>query len=240
MIVDDDPLFTESVSRNLMDAGFAVESHADGETALEVLRDGSRPDLLLLDWKMPGISGIEVLNRLRDLDIDIPVIFFTVLSDQVYEEAALGGGAVDFVEKSRSFAILLNRINLILSGAKGRTGLGEQEDADTLQVGNAELDLASSRAYWNGERVDLTLTEFEIVRHLISRAGQDVRYRELYDLVHGEDFAAGQGPEGYRANIRAIIKRIRQKFREVDDGFAQIENYPGFGYRWTADAADGR
>ena len=64
------------------------------------------------------------------------------------------------------------------------------------------------------------------------RAGRDVSYREIYDLVRGEGFRAGSGEQGYRANVRALIKRIRQKFRDVDPTFDLIENYPGFGYRW--------
>jgi hypothetical protein len=80
--------------------------------------------------------------------------------------------------------------------------------------------------------VDLSLTEFRIGALLAAKAGNDVGYREIYDLVHGKDFVAGVGKEGYRANVRTLIRRIRKSFREVDPGFAQIENYAGFGYRW--------
>jgi two-component system response regulator ChvI len=99
--------------------------------------------------------------------------------------------------------------------------------------GHVRLHREVSRAYWKDAQIDLTLTEFQMVDHLVTRAGRDVRYRELYDIVHGEGFAAGQGEIGYRANVRAFIKRIRQKFRDVDPEFTQIENYPGFGYRWS-------
>jgi two-component system response regulator ChvI len=71
------------------------------------------------------------------------------------------------------------------------------------------------------------------VDHLASNVGHDVGYRELYDLVHGEGFVAGSGDQGYRVNTRTFIKRIRQKFRKIDSEFAQIENYLGFGYRWS-------
>ena len=74
-----------------------------------------------------------------------------------------------------------------------------------------------------------------MVQYLATRAGQDVSYRELYDLVHGKEFIAGDGPEGHRANVRTFIKRIRQKFRDIDDSFDEIENYAGFGYRWRGD-----
>ena len=86
-----------------------------------------------------------------------------------------------------------------------------------------------------GQQVDLTLTEFAMVRHLVENAGQDVRYRDLYDLLRGEDFAAGQGADGYRANVRAFIKRIRRKFERIDGEFDHIKTYPGFGYRWVDD-----
>ena len=79
------------------------------------------------------------------------------------------------------------------------------------------------------------MTEFRIVILLAERAGHDIGYREIYDLVHGKDFVAGQGSEGYRANVRTFIKRIRKKFRDVDPGFDLIENYTSFGYRWTAE-----
>ncbi len=87
----------------------------------------------------------------------------------------------------------------------------------------------------SGERtlVPFTVTEFQMVDCLVCKAGRDVSYRELYDIVHGEGFSAGAGEIGYRTNVRAFIKRIRQKFKDADDAFAHIENYPGFGYRWS-------
>jgi hypothetical protein len=90
-------------------------------------------------------------------------------------------------------------------------------------------------ALWVGRAADLTLTEFRIVRLLAQKAGQDVGYREIYDLVHGKDLIAGNGSEGYRANVRTFIKRIRKKFRDVDPGFDHIQNYASFGYRWIAE-----
>jgi two-component system response regulator ChvI len=157
------------------------------------------------------------------------------LSDQIYEEAGLLGGAVDFVEKSRSFAILLRRIELILGGDKKRW-----QPREPAAGSGAPSDLAlrydSRRALWRDMNVDLTLTEFNIVAYMTENSARDVSYREIYDIVHGEGFMAGEGEIGFRANVRAFIKRIRQKFRDVDSTFANIKNYPGFGYRWV----DGR
>ena len=245
-IVDDDDLFRESLETNLVDAGFGVQTFSDGTAALEHFRTGSIPfDLVLLDWKMPGLNGIEVLRQLRDDGHTVPVIFLTVLSDQIYEEAALSSGAVDFVEKSRSFSILVRRIELILGGTKGqqRSLAGDApitavngDESSHVQLGRLELNLKSSRAFWQTTEINLSLTEFRMVHYLASHAGEDVRYRDLYDLVHGEGFIAGYGEDGYRTNVRTFIKRVRKKFRDVDNTFDAIENYPGFGYRWRDEA----
>ena len=89
-----------------------------------------------------------------------------------------------------------------------------------------------SRAYWDQCDVNLTLTEFNIVRLLASNVGNHVTYRSVYDCMHHVGFIAGSGENGYRTNVRSSIKRIRNKFRLVDSEFAEIENYPSFGYRW--------
>jgi two-component system response regulator ChvI len=233
MVVDDDALFLESVSTNLSNAGYHANPFLGGEAAVGYLSENSDADLLLLDWKMPGITGIEVMQRLRAQNIDIPIIFLTMLSDQIYEEAGLLGGAVDFIEKSRSFAILLRRIELILSGEKSRSVVEPQSgSADIFASGRLTLRYDSRRAQWKQKNVNLTLTEFNIVAYLAENASRDVSYREIYDIVHGEGFMAGEGEVGFRTNVRAFVKRIRQKFREVDPVFSTINNYPGFGYRW--------
>lgn len=235
VVIDDDDLFRESLEQNLIDAGYAVTTFAGGPDALAALADGTAADLILLDWKMPMMNGIEVLRHLREAALDIPVIFLTVLTEQIYEEAALLGGAVDFIEKSRSFAILKKRIELIVSGPKQRGGDTAAATGDMVQIGPLTLYRDSHRALWRGTEVPLTISEFRIVDLMAGRDGRDVRYRDIYDLVRGEGFTAGQGPDGFRQNVRTFIKRIRQKFRDIDPGFEAIENYPGFGYRWRGD-----
>jgi two-component system, OmpR family, response regulator ChvI len=229
LVVDDDELFRESVSTNLIDAGFSADTLGDGATAIHYLSTGPKADIILLDWKMPGMTGIELLQRMRNGGIEIPVIFLTILSDQIFEEAGLVGGAVDFIEKARSFSILLRRIELILSGSKVRPQALSEGSAHNQDLC---LEHDTRRVIWKSRKVDLTLTEFNIVKHLSEQEGRDVSYRKLYDLVHGEGFSAGDGEIGYRTNVRALIKRIRQKFRDIDPQFARIKNYPSFGYRW--------
>jgi len=102
------------------------------------------------------------------------------------------------------------------------------------------LELRDLRAYWRGVRVKLTLREFAIVRCLALQSGGDVSYRQLYSVVRGKGFVAGEGvgevvsygTDGFRINVRSFIKSIRKRFCDVDPEFDEIENYPSFGYRW--------
>jgi len=233
LLVDDDDLFRESLGLNLIDEGYEVTSFDNGRDALAYLEEGGGADAMLLDWRMPQLTGIEVLRRMRGRGVTIPVIFLTALSDDIYEEAALAGGAVDFIDKSRRLPILVKRLQLITDGARPAAD-PEPMRPEKMTLGRLELRFDISRAIWAEKAIDLTLTEFKILALLAEKAGQDVGYREIYDLVHGKDFVAGHGAEGYRANVRTFIKRIRKKFRDRDPHFDHIQNYAGFGYRWTA------
>ncbi len=236
LLLDDDPLFREALSTNLADERIEVSAFADGRALLSFLDNHNWQDYnaLLLDLRMPVMSGIEVLHAMRGAGIQMPVVFLTTYSEEVYEQAALEGGAVDFVDKSRSLAILVARLKIIAQGAKAPSG-GEGE-ADQIRVGALFLNLRSARADWREQPVPLTVTQFRIVHLLAARAGEDVSYRQIYDVVHGEGFAAGEGEDGYRVNVRSLIKRIRQAFRELDPNFDEIRNYPAFGYRWKPPA----
>lgn len=234
VIVDDDDLFRESLGLNLSEEGFEVVDFPDGESVLEFFEKGNPADAVLLDWRMPGLDGLGVLRRLRETRVETPVIFLTMLSDEIYEEAALKWGAVDFIDKSRRLPIILGRLKLITDGAKITAGGpgAERIDDGIARRGPLELRLDIHRAYWRDSQVDLTLSEFAIIRFMVTQSGSDVTYRQIYDIVRGKDFMAGFGTEGYRANVRSFIKRIRKKFRDVDPEFDRIDNYPGFGYRW--------
>lgn len=233
VLVDDDDFFRESLGLNLIDEGYSVSSFSDGPSALSFFDEGGHAEIVLLDWRMPGMNGLEVLRALRRSGRSVSVIFLTVLSEDIYEEAALEGGAVDFIDKSRRLSILVRRLRLITEGTRplpeAETG---RTPGDVIRLGDLELRFDISRASWSNRPIDLTLTEFKIVALLAMRSGEDVSYREIYDLVHGKDFVAGYGTEGYRANVRTFIKRIRKKFRDVDPEFEHIDNYAGFGYRW--------
>jgi two-component system response regulator ChvI len=237
-VIDDDLLMRQTLAANLDAAGFKAVSFAGGSDVLAYLGEGGQASVLLLDWSMPGMNGPEVLRRLRARGHDMPVVYLTGHAQPVFEETALADGAVDFVDKSRSFGIVLLRLRLALAGAKRRQDGGAAAHDD-----GPRFDEESARIYWRGSRVKLTLSEVKIVRFMMAQAGRDVSYRAIYDQLRGEGFQAGDGVHGYRTNVRAIIRRIRRAFQTVDPAFDMIQNYPGFGYRWkpgteTAAAAD--
>ena len=231
LIVDDDDGFRGALALFLAEEGFDVAQCASGRSALDFCRDNESVDVMLLDWRMPEMNGLEVLHALRQHGIATPTVFLTALSDDVHEEAALSSGAVDYVDKSRIRSILIKRIELI--SARQKSLRAPEQQPGEVHLGGLTLRLDAHRALWQGAPVDLTHTEFRMVSRLALKAGEDVSYRELYDLVHGKDFVAGCGELGYRTNVRTFIKRIRQKFRQIDPSFACIENYGGFGYRWA-------
>src|SRR6185312_13201328 len=150
----------------------------------------------------------------------------TARSTPVHERLALQRGATDFIDKSRGTDILAARLRLI--AANKRTAVTTK----TFRCGHLVLQPDAGRVLWKDLDVRLTVSEFRIV-HLIASSGANyVPYRKIYDTAHYEGFVAGSGEHGYRANVRSSIKRIRNKFRECDPTFDQIENYTGFGYCW--------
>src|SRR5262245_31964643 len=155
VIVDDDELFRESLGLNLAEHGYTVADFADGASVLQHFAEGGGADAVLLDWRMPGLDGLGVLRRMRDQNIHVPVIFLTVLSDEMYEEAALRWGAVDFIEKSRSLSIILQRLRLITDGAKGPGGtdVAQESPAAVFSRGGLELRNDIKRAFYSGQRV---------------------------------------------------------------------------------------
>lgn len=231
VLVDDDTLFLKTFGANLERTGYRVTAFDDPAAALQ---SNTRGDAYVLDWHMPRMDGLELLNRLRGAGVTAPIMFLTSLNQPLFEEMALEHGAVEFVEKTRSPAVIIRRLELVIAGARLRERPAPV--TDTIDVGRLALKTKTKRAHWQGREIGLSLGEFEVVALLASKTGTDVSYREIYNTVQAEGFIAGQGAEGYRTNVRALIKRIRRKFTEVDPAFAALENYPGFGYRWRHDA----
>jgi two-component system response regulator ChvI len=232
VFVEDDDDFREAASGELGDYGFDVAAFRDGTGLVEFLETAGDIEIIVLDWALPRVSGIDLLPRLQRAGINLPVVFLTGHSEPNYEQLALDRGAVDFVDKSRGVPILARRLRLIADRAdKPMSADGE----GNFHCGRLLLKPAVSRASWDETDLNLTVTEFKIVHTLAAHVGSYVSYRAVYDCMHYVGFIAGSGENGYRTNVRSCIKRIRNKFRAIDPEFAEIQNYQSFGYRWGKD-----
>lgn len=233
VLIDDDPLFAEALALNLEGDGFQVAHFDDPGRAREALLGPDAPpaDLLIVDWRMPGMTGAALIQTLRESGSTVPSLCLTSHSSAVYEETAFSLGAVDFVDKTRGYTILRHRIGLALQRGAETT----KPASAPSRIGPLDMDDGTARARWDGQTVDLTLGEFRIVARLVETPGLPVDARHLYDLVRGQGFHAGQGDDGYRTNVRAFMKRIRQKFKTIDERFDRIETRPGLGYAWRSD-----
>ena len=228
--VDGDDGFREMLSSELSERGFAVTAFADPQSVLAAADTLSAADLIVLDWGEAGSSGLDLFRQLRRQGIALPVVFLTRRSLTSYERLAFEHGAIDFIDKSRGFTILVHRLRI---GARFK--VPETCREEVLQRGRLLLKPRISRAFWNDIDLYFTAGEFRTVHLLASNAGRHVTYREIYDVMRHRGFVAGSGDKGYRTNVRSAIKRIRRKFEELDPAFDRIQNYTAFGYIWAQD-----
>ena len=229
LIVEDDENYREIVGSELAWHGFTVRSFADGDALLGSLDAAAEADVIVLDWRLPTISGIDLLPQLRQRGVSLPVVFLTSHVDPAYEKLAFERGALDFIDKTRGVEVLARRLRLVAKLAKPAA---TPEAEKPIVCGKLVLSPSARRAHWNEVDVGLTVGEYVIVHFLASNVGNYETYRAIYDLQYYEGFVAGHGGQGYRTNVRSAIKRIRRKFCEVDSTFSEIQNSPARGYRW--------
>ncbi len=225
-LVDDDRNILTSVSMALEAEGFEVKTYADGDEALRGL--SHRPvDVAVLDIKMPRMDGMELLQRLRKMS-NMPVIFLTSKDDEVDELLGLRMGADDYIKKPFSQRLLIERIRALLRREQ-LVNADPQVKADpnaVLTRGPLTLDSNRHACMWHGGAIDLTVTEFLLVKALAQRPGHVKSRDQLMDAAYGEHIYVDD------RTIDSHIKRIRKKFKAVDGEFAQIETLYGVGYRY--------
>jgi|SRR5690606_6260775 len=226
-LVDDDRNILTSVSMALEAEGFRVRSYIDGAEALRGLT--SQPaDLVVLDIKMPRMDGMELLQRLRATS-NVPVIFLTSKDEEVDEVLGLRMGADDYITKPFSQRLLIERIRALLRRERLMKEELEPGSEAPLRRGELVLDPARHLCTWKGQPVNLTVTEFLILRALAQRPGHVKNRDQLMDAAYGEHIYVDD------RTIDSHIKRLRKKFKVVDENFAQIETLYGVGYRYRDD-----
>ena len=229
-LVDDDRNILHSVSLTLEAEGYNVSTYTDGASGLEGLTS-DRPDLAILDIKMPRMDGMELLRRLRQKS-DLPVIFLTSKDEEIDELFGLKMGADDFIKKPFSQRLLVERVKSILRRSAPRDGTGPgaatepQPGKQLIERGNLVMDEERHTCTWKGHRVTLTVTEFLILQALALRPGVVKSRNALMDAAYDDQVYVDD------RTIDSHIKRLRKKFKAVDDDFEMIETLYGVGYRF--------
>jgi two-component system response regulator ChvI len=229
LFVEDDAYYREVLAGELAEQGFAIRSFADAAALLDAIQLAADADVILLDWALPRTSGIDLLPQLRRRGVNLPVVFLTGRALTERESLAFDRGALDFIDKARGVEVVVRRLKRVVDTARSAA---QPKSEKLLVCGKLVLKPSISRATWGDVDVGLTVGEYNIVHLLASNVGRYVTYRAIYDCLHYVGFIAGSGDDGYRANVRSAIKRIRNKFRELDRTFGEIENYTAFGYCW--------
>jgi len=206
LVVDDEPNIRELLSTSLRFAGFEVHAAADGNAALRLARD-TEPDLVVLDVMLPDMDGFTVTRRLREKGQHVPVLFLTARDDTADKVQGLTVGGDDYVTKPFSLEEVVARIRAILR----RTAPAADDDASILRYADLELDDDSHEVRRAGQLVELSPTEFKLLRYLMLNAGRVLSKAQILDHVWQYDW-------GGDANIvESYISYLRRKVDHLSD-----------------------
>ena len=227
-LIDDDKNILASVSMLLENEGYKVSTFSDGESGLKAILENS-PDIAVVDIKMPRLDGIELLKKLRRTS-NMPVIFLTSKDTEIDELLGLKVGADDYITKPFSQNVLMERIRILikrteLKNIKKKSNI---DDKNSIKEGNIFLDTEKYMCKWKNKTVNLTVTEFLLIKSLVKNVGAVKSRDQLIVSAFGED----------KENIddRSIdhhFKRIRKKFKSADNDFNSIVTIYGGGYKFS-------
>ena len=225
LLIDDDPMITEPLARQLGAAGYEVLVTHDGRSGLE-LAQTQKPDLVVLDVMMPELDGWEVCQKLRQNSV-VPILMLTALGDEVDRILGLELGADDYLTKPFSVRELKARIKALLR----RVELDQHAAPapNELVVGDIRVELDSRQVYKGNELLQLRYKEFELLSLLLNRAGDVVTRAELFDKIWGTDWL------GDTRTLDVHIRWLREKIEEDPSQPRYIQTVRGVGYRMVTD-----
>ena len=215
LVVDDDATVTSVLKRGLAFEGYTVDTAATGMQGLNVARDRV-PDLVILDLMMPGLDGFEVLNRLRSADANLPVLMLTARDAPADQVKGLESGADDYVVKPFTFAVLAARVKALLRRR-------EVDHPEVLRFADLALDTGMKRASRGPRDIELTSTEYEVLRQFLLHPKRVLPKHMIMDRVWGYDV------EGSSNVLEVYVKQLRQKL-EAGGEPRLIHTFRGAGY----------
>ena len=218
LVIEDDVTLRESLARQLGEAGFAVEQAADGTEGLYFAEEYPI-DLAIIDLGLPGMSGLEIIRKVRAKGKTYPILILTARDRWEDKVDGLSAGADDYVVKPFHFEEIGARVNALLRRSGGWA-------LSVLEADPVALDMTRQELKVNGELIELTSFEYKIIEFLMIRAGQVISKAELTDRLYDQDFERDSNV------IEVFIGRLRKKM-DPDNSIAPIETLRGRGYRFA-------
>ncbi|MGH9119386.1 MAG: response regulator [Acidimicrobiales bacterium] len=227
LVVDDDPNVSEVVTRYLEREGFAVEAVSNGVVALDrALADPA--DLIVLDLMLPGLSGLEVCRRLRQIT-PVPVIMLTARGEENDRIAGLDLGADDYVAKPFSPRELTSRVKAVLRRSRGAVAAPAPDLPARLDTGPLAVDVLAREVRLGGEPVALTVKEFDLLVFLMRHPRRAFRREQLLEDVWGYAY-------GDTSTVTVHVRRLREKIEDDPSNPTRIGTVWGVGYRFEGTA----
>jgi DNA-binding response OmpR family regulator len=215
LVIDDDPTVTSVLKRGLVYDGYTVDTAKTGAEGLTIARDRA-PDLVVLDVMLPGLDGYEILSRLRRANSSVPVLMLTAKDAAEDQVKGLGLGADDYVVKPFRFEILSARVKALLRRC-------EQDHPEVMHFEDLSLDTGTRRARRGDRTIDLTSTEYELLRQFLLHPRRVVAKHMLMERVWGYEV------EGSSNIVEVYVKQLRQKLESGGEA-RLIHTFRGAGY----------
>jgi len=227
LIVEDEEHIRKFININLKRNGFLVYEAASGEQALTMARE-FKPHIIILDIMLPGIDGFEVCRRMRDEMPETIIIMLTARGQDTDKITGLEIGADDYMVKPFNPLELIARIKSILRRTENSSA-GKNNKAEKITCKNLELNIKSQRFLKNGTEINLTPTEFSIIKTFMLNPGKAMSRDELLNHVWGYNYF------GDVKTVDVYIRRIREKIEDDPSNPKYIETVWGMGYRWNTE-----
>ena len=224
LIIEDDKEIASVVAMNLESNGLFTEQVHDGVEGLKRALTGSY-DLIILDIMLPGLDGISLCRKLREVDGNTPILMLTAKTEEIDLVLSLELGADDYMTKPFSIRELVARTNALLRRTAARKGV--EGTPDTLRVGDILIDFSRHQVQMKGEILDLTVKEFELLSLFARNPGRAYSRSELLNSIWGYSF------EGYEHTVNTHINRLRNKIEEDPSHPKHLITVWGIGYRFT-------
>lgn len=227
LLVEDDRDLTEVVTLHLQSEGYEAVSVHDGRAGVHAFQQGEW-DMVLLDWMLPGISGMDVLRTIREKNRQIPVLMLTARGEETDKVLGLELGCDDYMTKPFSLRELTARMKVLLRRIELARSIAEGGEHDrVLEFGSLQIDNAKRRVSVDGEPVQLTLKEYDLLFTLAAKPGRTFSRRQLLDLVWDQD------SDVYEHTVNSHVNRLRGKVENNPNRPRYILTVWGIGYRFT-------